>query len=115
MFSLHTPNHLQTLLAKIQAGVLIHDQALVEAEKINKLDLKKAPKVKDKDSEAKSHEQDNPVDDEEHRCATDDMGMQNPDKMPKDKDREDVFMSRQAEPGEESGFCDRHFEIFPGR
>ena len=92
MFSLHTQNHLQTLLAKIQAGVLIHDQALVEAEKINKLDLKKAPKVKDKDSEAKPHEQDNPVDDEEHRCATDDMGMQNPDKMPKDKDREDVVV-----------------------
>ena len=96
MFSLHTPNHLQTLLAKIQAGVLIHDQALVEAEKINKLDLKKAPKVKDKDSEVKPHEQDNPVDDEEHRCATDDMGMQNPDKMPKDKDREDVVVQLES-------------------
>jgi len=69
---------------------------VTEKDKVNKLDLKKAPKVKDKDSEVKPHEQDNPVDDEEHRCATDDMGMQNPDKMPKDKDREDVVVQLES-------------------
>jgi len=100
MYCPHTPNQLQNLLSKIQDAVKLHDAttAIEEKDKTNKLDLKKAPKAKEE--EAKPHEQDNPVDDEEHRCATDDMGMQNPDKMPKDKDREDVIVQIESKTNE---------------
>jgi len=100
MYCPHTPNQLQNLLSKIQDAVKLHDAttAIEEKDKTNKLDLKKAPKAKEE--EAKPHEQDNSVDDEEHRCATDDMGMQNPDKMPKDKDREDVIVQIESKTNE---------------